>query len=162
MNSKRDLLQAVADTVVTQAEYRPAPGDWQKVIRGCFRTLREACLAHPGAMQLVESADLLPTAVFRPMEITLKALHTAGLTPEDAMRGYFVLITFTLGQVKYQIRGWSRGVDHSAAAHEGRLGEAAFPALARAASGKKWDFNKFFEFGLSVIVTGLDVRTTQR
>jgi TetR/AcrR family transcriptional regulator, tetracycline repressor protein len=155
VDSKRDLLQAVAEKLVTEAEYRPARGDWQQVVRGCFRTLREACLAHPGALRVVESADALPPAVFRPMEMVLKALHTAGLSQEDAVRGYFVLMTFTLGQVKYQIKGWSRGVDSIAAMSEGRIGASAFPAVVVATAGEKWDFNKFFEFGLSLIVEGL-------
>jgi TetR/AcrR family transcriptional regulator, tetracycline repressor protein len=156
VSSKRDLLQAVAEAVVTEAEYRPAKGDWQSTVRGCFRTLREACLAHPGAVPLVESADLLPTAIFRPMEITLTALHAAGLGTEDAVRAYYVLTTFTLGQVKYQMRGWSRGVDPAVALSEGQIDAAAFPAIARAAVGEPWDFEKFFEFGLSVILVGLD------
>lgn len=162
VSSRKDLLHAVAETLVAEVEYHPARGDWQKVVRGCFRTLREACLAHPGAVPLVESADVLPTAVFRPMEIVLRALQTAGFTREDAVRAYFVLITFTLGQVKYQMTGWARGVDLAAALREGRIDPASFPTIAQAGVGKTWDFDTFFEFGLSVIVAGLRDRARQR
>ncbi len=162
VNSRRDLLQAVAEKLVTEAEYRPARGDWRTIVRGCFRTLREACLAHPGAVPLVESADVLPAAVFRPMEMVLRALHTAGLSQEDAVRAYFVLMTFTLGQVKYQMKGWSRGVDGAAALNEGRIVASTFPAVAQATSREKWDFNKFFEFGLSVIISGLQARALRK
>lgn len=155
VRSKRDLIQAVADRVVSDAHYRPIGRDWRAAVRSCFRTLRQACLAHPGAVPLVESADVLPSAVFRPMEITLEALQHAGLSRDDALRGYFVLITFTLGQVSYQVKGWSSGVDPTVAVRTGLIGPTTFPVVARAATAKKWDFDKFFEFGLSVIVEGL-------
>lgn len=36
VNGKRDLLQAVAERVVTEAEYRTRDGDWKKVAAGAF------------------------------------------------------------------------------------------------------------------------------
>jgi TetR/AcrR family tetracycline transcriptional repressor len=162
VNSKKDLLHAVAETLVGAVEYHPTRGDWRRVVAGCFRTLREACLAHPGAVPLVESADMLPAAVFRPMEIVLSALQSAGLTRDEATRAYFVLITFTLGQVKYQMGGWARGVDLDEALREGRIDAAAYPAVAQVSTGQAWDFDTFFEFGLSVIVAGLHDRARKR
>jgi TetR/AcrR family tetracycline transcriptional repressor len=153
---KHELLQAVADSVVSNVKYRPVRGGWQKVVAECFRTLRTACLAHPGAILVVESADALPGAAFRPMEITLTALQRAGFGEEDALRTYSLLTTFTLGQVSYQIKGWARGVDPTAAANEGRISRRTFPAVIDAAAHKSWDFDEAFEFGLSVILAGLN------
>jgi TetR/AcrR family transcriptional regulator, tetracycline repressor protein len=160
------MTEAMSASFATTHGYRNTPtwyrssdpsvtGDWQKVVAGCFRTLRRACLAHPGAMSLVQSADGLPAAVFRPMEITLTALERAGFGDADALRAYSVLMTFTLGQVSYQIQGWARGVDPTAAATEGRIGRKTFPAVVAAAAHKSWDFDEAFEFGLSTILAGL-------
>jgi TetR/AcrR family transcriptional regulator, tetracycline repressor protein len=160
--NRQDLLQAIADTVVSNVEYRRVRGGWQKVVAACFRTLRTACLGHPGAVALVESAEVLPAAVFRPMEITLTALEGAGLGVEDALRGYSLLITFTLGQVSYQIKGWSRGVDPAAAASEGRITRRTLPAVVDATDQKPWDFDQAFEFGLSVILAGLNAKLRRR
>jgi TetR/AcrR family transcriptional regulator, tetracycline repressor protein len=157
VSGKRDLLQAVAERVVSEAEYHPRNGDWKKVARGCFRAIRRACLAHPGAVVLVESARQLPATVFGPMEITLRAFHTAGFQRDDALRAYFVLMTFTLGQMKSQLKGWSDGVDRAAALRDGRISEARFPTVVQART-EQWDFDKFFEFGLSVILAGLEAR----
>jgi TetR/AcrR family tetracycline transcriptional repressor len=157
VSSKRDLLQAVAEQVVTEAKYHTRDGDWKKVARGCFRAIRKACLAHPGAVVLVESAEQLPATVFKPMELTLSALQTAGFQREDALRAYFVLMTFTLGQMKTQLKGWSGGVDRTAALRDGRISEADFPAVVQART-ERWDFDKFFEFGLSIILAGLEAR----
>jgi TetR/AcrR family tetracycline transcriptional repressor len=158
VNSKRDLLQAVAGQVVIEAQCRIRDGDWRRVVHACFRSIRKACLAHPAAIPLVESADQLPASVFRPMEITLRALQAAGLGQEDAVRAYFLLMTFTLGQMKYQLKGWSRAVDRSAALQNGRISAEQFPAVAQATTGEHWNFEKFFEFGVSIILAGLDSR----
>src|ERR671918_1218220 len=91
VESKDDLLQGIANAVIEEVKYPSPVGDWQKVVRSCFRTLRGACLAHPGAVPLIESADALPPAVFQPMEITLTALQRAGFTPDDALRAHFLL-----------------------------------------------------------------------
>lgn len=158
VNSKSDLLEAVAEHVLAEAEYQPASDDWREIVSGCFRTLRETCLAHPAAAPLIQTADNLPADVFRPMELVVRALHTAGLSPEGAARAYFVLMTFTLGQVRHQARGWSHGVDPNAALREGRMDSAAFPSVAQAITSKKWDFDEFFEFGLWLILTGLEAQ----
>lgn len=162
VSSKQDLLQGIADAVIGQMSCPPAGGDWRRLVTDCFRALRDACLAHPGAVPLIESADVLPVSVFRPMEMTLGALQKAGLRADDALRAHFLLTTFTLGQVSYQIKGWGRGVDAAAALDEGRLSVAAFPAVVRAASRRAWDFDKSFEFGLSVILAGIATRLNAR
>ena len=162
VDSKRALLQAIAETVVSNVDYRPVRGSWQNVVAACFRTLRAACLAHPGAVSLVESAEVLPAAVFRPMEITLSALKGAGLGEKDAMRAYFLLSTFTLGQVSYQIKGWSRGVDAATAAGEGLITPKTFPAVTHAAGHGHWNFDEAFEFGLAVILAGLKNKVQRR
>jgi TetR/AcrR family tetracycline transcriptional repressor len=159
VSSKEELVQAIAASVVTNVEYASVRGDWQRVVAACFRTLRAACLAHPGAVSIVQSADVLPAAVFRPMEITLSALERAGFSEDDALRGYSALMTFTLGQVSYQIKGWARGVDPTAAAREGLISRGSFPAVFDAAAQRSWDFDKAFEFGLSTILAGLKAKS---
>jgi TetR/AcrR family transcriptional regulator, tetracycline repressor protein len=155
VGGKQDLLQGVADRVIEQVKYPAERKDWCEGIRDCFRALRNACIAHPSAVPLVESAKVLPASAFRAMEITLSALQSAGLGPNDSLRAYSLLMTFTLGQVSYKIKGWSRGVDPAAALKEGRIAPSTFPAVVQAASIGNWDFDASFEFGLSVILAGL-------
>jgi TetR/AcrR family transcriptional regulator, tetracycline repressor protein len=162
VSSKRDLLQAVADAVVSEVDYSAARGDWRRVVGTCFRTLRKTCLAHPGAVPLIESAEQLHPSIFRPMEITLAALRGAGLGATDAVRAYFLLTTFTLGQVGYQIRGWGSGVDPRAAVREARISRSAFPAVVDARVQDQWNFDQAFEFGLSVILAGIGARLGKR
>jgi hypothetical protein len=96
------------------------------------------------------------------MEITLNALQRAGFSLDDGLRAYYLLMTFTLGQVLYQIKGWARGVDAAAAVSDGRINQATFPAVIQAAAHRGWDFDKSFEFGLSIILEGLTARAPRR
>jgi hypothetical protein len=70
------------------------------------------------------------------------------------------LTTFTLGQVSYQIKGWGRGVDAATAIKAGRIVPEKFPAIGRAARLTNWNFDKSFEFGLSIILAGLTTHTS--
>jgi TetR/AcrR family transcriptional regulator, tetracycline repressor protein len=162
VSSKRDLLQAVAEAVVSRVEYPRVRGDWRRVVATCFRTLRKACLAHPGAVPLIESSETLHPSIFRPMEITLAALRGAGMGATDAVRAYFLLTAFTLGQFGYQMRGWGRGVDPRAAIRDGRISGRTFPAIVDARVREQWDFDQAFEFGLSVILGGIAARLRKR
>jgi len=140
--------------VIQQVKY-PEREDWREAIRQCFRALRNACLTHPGAVPLVESAEVLPASAFQAMEITLSALRRAGFGPKDSLRAYSLLVTFTMGQVSYKIKGCSRGVDPTAALKEARIVPSAFPTVVQATSLGSWDFDASFEFGISVILAGL-------
>jgi TetR/AcrR family tetracycline transcriptional repressor len=162
VSSKRDLLQAVADDVVRGIRFPVARGNWRRVVGQCFRTLRKTCLAHPGAVTLIESSEHLHPSVFRPMEITLTVLRRGGLSGTDAVRAYFLLTTFTLSQVGYQIRGWGRGVDSRAAVRDRRITRDTFPAVVDARVPEQWDFEQAFEFGLAVILRGIEAQVRKR
>src|SRR5918997_3223142 len=81
VSSKDDLVQGIANAVVQDLHVAGVRGPWRQRVRGCFRALRQVCLANPRTIPLVEAADVLHPAVFRPMEMTLAALVEAGIEP---------------------------------------------------------------------------------
>src|SRR5215218_6831365 len=97
VSSKKDLLHGIAEHLVGQIDFSCEHPDWRERIRTCFRRLRQACLAHPGAVRLMERLEAAPPAVFSPMEVTLAALEETGLIPDEAVKGYFLLMNFTMG-----------------------------------------------------------------
>jgi AcrR family transcriptional regulator len=107
VSSKQDLLQGIAQHLLTQARFSSDHSNWRECIRVCFRELRRVCLAHPSAVHVMEAIEVAPLAIFRPLRVR-KPL----------------------------------GAD---LAH-----------VERVASLKTWDFDRAFEFGLSVILTGLE------
>jgi AcrR family transcriptional regulator len=155
VSSKKDLVQGLAEHLVNQVNFSHDGLDWQDRIRACFRRLRDACLAHPSAIRLMEAVEVAPVSVFRPMEITLAALDEAGIGPTDAVKGYCLLIGFTVGQVSYEIRGPFQSFDAGEALRRRRITGADFSHIERSVSLEGWDFTSSFEFGLSVILTGL-------
>jgi AcrR family transcriptional regulator len=154
--SKKDLLRNVAEHLVGQTQFSSDHEDWRERIRFCFRGLRSVILAHPGAVRLMESLEEAPLAVFSPMEVTLAALETAGLTGEAALRSYFLLTNFTMGQVSYEVRGPFDSLDPSKALASGHLRGEGFSHIEAAAQAERWDFDAAFEFGLSTIIAGLE------
>jgi TetR/AcrR family transcriptional regulator, tetracycline repressor protein len=162
VSSKEALIQGIANAVVQDLHITEARGPWRQRIRGCFRALRQVCLANPRTIPLVEAADVLHPAVFRPMEMTLAALGEAGIEPHEALEAYFLLTNFTMGQVSYQIRGPFRGLDPTEAMRRGVIGEREFPLVAKVVTGGAWDFDAAFERGLDIIIEGLAARGKRR
>ena len=156
IRNKKDLLGSIAEHLTAQIDFACDAPDWRDRIRTCFRRLREACLAHPSAVRLMESLEVAPPAVFRPMEITLAALDEIGVTGEDAVRTYFLLMNFTMGQISYEVRGRFEGLDPAQALAGKRLQGAEFAHIQKSVCFTEWDFNSAFEFGLSVILGGVE------
>ncbi len=67
---RQDLLQGIARDLIAGVDFSCQNPDWRKRIRACFRALRNACLAHPCAVHLIETIETLPASIFEPMEIT--------------------------------------------------------------------------------------------
>jgi hypothetical protein len=151
VSDKDDLLRGVAARMLAEADFSCGAGDWRERIRVCFHRLRDVCLAHPGAVRLLETIDEAPPAVFGPLEVTLAALGEIGLTGTAAMRGYCVLSGFTMGHVAYETRP-SPALDPSRALARGELQGTH---IARTLTAEPWDSDAAFAFGLHVILDGL-------
>lgn len=156
VNDKQDLLQGIAQALLDEADFSSDHPDWRERLRACFRELRRTCLAHPSVVRLMEALDAAPISVFVPMEITLDALNDLGIGEEDALRAYFVLTNFTLGQVSYEIRGPFKALDLRQKLQGRGLRAAGLPRVERASLKPVWDFDRAFEYGLSVIIAGLE------
>jgi TetR/AcrR family tetracycline transcriptional repressor len=160
IRDKQDVLQGVAGKILEDVDFISDAPDWRERIRFGFRQLRAICLAHVGAVRVMESVDVAPLSIFGLMEGTLAALDDIGMSTEDAMRAYSLLLSFTLEQVSYQSRGPFRALEPGEVGRRLRLAEAGFPHVQRAAALETWDFDCAFEFGLSVILAGLERQMT--
>jgi TetR/AcrR family tetracycline transcriptional repressor len=153
---KDELLRAMAEHLAQQIDFSCDHPDWRERIWYCFRSLRAVVRAHPASVRLMEALEEPPLAIFRPLDLTLQALGEAGVTGDDAFRVYFLLTNFTLGQASYEVRGPFKGMDPASALTQGRLGGGAFEHIERSLAFDDWDFDEAFEFGLSVILRGVE------
>jgi TetR/AcrR family tetracycline transcriptional repressor len=150
VDDKTELLNAIAAHLLETARFDSGGADWRARIEHCFREFRALCLRHPGLAGLLETAGAAPRAVFAPMEVTVEALRSVGFNDADALRCFFALVSFTLGQVSYQHRG--PFADLTPARH---TRENTSPVL-DIATIEPWDFDAAFEFGLRLILDGVE------
>lgn len=160
VHDKQDLLQGIASAILTQVSFSSDHPDWRERIRAGFRELRTVCLVHSGAVRIMETVDVAPLAIFSLMEVTLAALEEIGTSTEKAMRAYFLLTNFTLGQVSYELRGPFPALNPVEVGRHQPFAGAGFPRVEPAALIANWDFDAAFEFGLSIILSGLERQPT--
>lgn len=146
-DSKNALLVAVADGIVGSAEFDGGYLDWRRQLHHCFTVLRGLCLRHPALPALLEQDRAIPASASEPMQVTVQALHAAGMSEIDAQRTFFLLLGYTLSQTAYQARPIP-GLD----------------LLRRDASYElpAWDFDESFRFGLGLVLDGIDTALSAR
>jgi AcrR family transcriptional regulator len=161
VSSKRDLLAAVAEKLISTAAFDGGHTDWRAQLRHCFGSLRDLCLRHPGLPALLEHEGAAPAGVFAPMEVTLRALRGASLGELDSVRAFYLLAGFTLSQAAYQSRGPVPGLDPAEQIRAGRLAGRGLTATEQLALPAAWDFDASFAFGLDVVLDGIAARITE-
>lgn len=158
VSDKADLLREIATQVIDGVEFdRPGLG-WRDRIEHCFSELRLVCRRHPYLMSLVETTDIAPASVFAPMNAAVDALREAGLNDLDALRTYFMLVHFTLGQVGYEVRGPFADLEPTAKNRSERIAGRGYTTLERLEVPEDWDFDAAFEFGLQLVLDGIENR----
>jgi TetR/AcrR family transcriptional regulator, tetracycline repressor protein len=153
-SSKRDLLSAIAENVISTAQFDGHHAKWRDQVRHCFEVLRKLCLQHPGLPRLLEFEGAAPASVFAPMEVTVRALHEAGLDDVDSVRTYFLLTGFTLAQAAYQTRPIP-DLEPSEKNRTERIAGRDYRATERLELPAIWDFDASFAFGISLILNGV-------
>ncbi|CAN7362325.1 TetR/AcrR family transcriptional regulator C-terminal domain-containing protein [Trinickia sp. LjRoot230] len=126
-----------------------------------FEALRRLCLQHPGLPRLLEFDGAAPESVFAPMEVTLRALHEAGLDDVDSLRTYFLLTGFTLAQAAYQTRPIP-DLEPSETIRTERIAGRGYTTTERLELPLTWDFDASFAFGVSLILNGVEATVSQK
>jgi AcrR family transcriptional regulator len=160
-SSKRDLLSAIAENVISDAQFDGRHADWRDQVQHCFDALRKLCLQHPGLPRLLELEGAAPASVFAPMEVTVRALHEAGFGDADSVRTYFLLIGFTLAQAAYQTRPIS-DLEPSEKIRAERIAGRGYIATERLQLPAPWDFDASFAFGISLILNGVEATVAKK
>jgi TetR/AcrR family tetracycline transcriptional repressor len=159
-SSKRDLLSAIAENVIGAAQFDGRHAEWRDQVRHCFEVLRKLCLQHPGLPRLLEFEGAAPASVFAPMEVTLRALHKAGLDDVDSLRTYFLLTGFTLTQAAYQTRPVP-DLEPSEKIRTERIAGRGYETTEHLALPTTWDFDASFAFGISLILNGVEATVSK-
>jgi AcrR family transcriptional regulator len=152
--NKAALLDGIHEAILAELP-PPSGGEWASVLReraGAFRTV---LAAHPRAILLFAARPAVTPASLHHLEHGLDVLRHAGLSPQDALSAFQVLLAFVVGHALTSFASLAGdeqpGVDYD------HLDAQRFPRVVEAAAvlaGQ--DLAHEFELGLELLVQGID------
>ena len=166
---KDALRDGMVDIVFGEIELPVGDGDWKGAMRRRALSTRAALRRHPWAVGLMESTKTPGPADLRLHEAVLRCLRQAGFTVEMAVQAYSVQDAYIYGYA-LQERGMAYATQQQFAETAGRRVQQvesamadvarAYPYLAEVVGGHVaqhgHDLSKAFEFGIDVILEGLE------
>jgi AcrR family transcriptional regulator len=157
--NKDDILDGIADLVLSDIEVPPTGTDWKTAMRHRSISAHAVLLAHPWAALLIMSRFNIGPGMTRYLDATLGRLREGGFTIESALDAWHTLDShlygFTLQELNLPFE-----VEESqrvSAQVLGQLPADQYPHVVEVItevmkSGRKEDF----EFGLDLILDGLE------
>jgi AcrR family transcriptional regulator len=163
--SKDELLDALVDVVFDEIELPDADGDWREEMRRRASSARERLKQHRWAIGLLESRTSPGPATLRHHDRVLACLRNAGFSDELTAHSYALIDSYVYGFALQEASLPFEGPES--------VGEIAEPIMALLAGGEYpamvematnyylqpgYDFADEFEFGLDLILEGLERR----
>ena len=156
--NKAALLAGVVEVLLAKLVI-PAPSDvpWQTVFRELSHAYRALLLHHPHAIPLLAALPLSDPAAARAAGAVMAQLRAAGFDAESALKTLATITSYVVG-----VAQWEVGTAPFRAERGGEpfpLPPDADPYLVELAPQlAEDDCEETFEFGLDVIVRGLETR----
>ncbi len=161
VTNKDDILDGIVDIVVGEIEVPSFEVDWKTAMRRRSTSAHEMLLRHPWAtMPLVSRINVGP-AMLTYINATLGCLHEAGFSLERADQIWNVLDSHIYGFTLQELNFPVEVENYSEAAKDGLplISADQYPymnQLTHAVIEKRYDGIQDFEFGLELILDGLD------
>ena len=165
--NKEELLDGMVDIVFGEIELPPAGVDWKTAMRRRAISTREVLNRHRWAVGLMEGRMKPGPAGIRLREAILGCLRRAGFSIEMTIQAYSVQDAYIYGFALQEKGLPFESAEESAAVAEEQGWQieelaAQFPYLAEVVAGHVakvgYDFTEAFEYGLDLILDGLEQR----
>jgi AcrR family transcriptional regulator len=160
--NKDDILDGIVDLVFGEIALPSGEGDWKPAMRKRAISAHEALLRHPWAPSLMQSRTRPGPATLRHHDSVLGSLRTAGFSLVMAAHAVSVIDGYVYGFALQQINIPLQSREQVAVVGESILRQMAgdYPHLAemitKHAMKPGYDYSKEFEFGLDLILEGLE------
>jgi len=160
--NKDDILDGIVDIVFSEIALPSGRGDWKPAMRKRAISAHEALLRHPWAPSLMQSRTKPGPATLRHHDSVLGRLRTAGFTLVMAAHAVSVIDGYVYGFALQQINIPLQSREQVAEVGQDILRQMAgeYPHLAEMitehAMKPGYDYAKEFEFGLDLILDGLE------
>ena len=157
--NKEALLSGMVRVLLGKLEIpTDTSGGWEERIREAFRAYRQLARAHPNVFPLFAMRPLNTAESLRIFEV----LREAGLDNVSALRAFRTLSSYTIGYSLAEIRGFALEPEEDRTGIRG-LSKDDFPRISEVAPLlEKADYDTEFEFGLDLILMGLQKYITRR
>jgi AcrR family transcriptional regulator len=161
--NKDDILDGLVDTVFSEIELPSGDSDWKAAMRRRAISARAALRRHPWATGLMESRATPGPATLRHHDGVLGILRTAGFSVELAAHAFSVLDSYIYGFALQEAALPFQSPQELAAVAETIIDQAsldAYPHFTEMAVEHVlqpgYDYGNEYEFGLDLILDGLD------
>jgi AcrR family transcriptional regulator len=161
--NKDEILDGLVDLVFAEIELPMPTGEWRAEMTMRARSARQALRRHPWSIGLLESRTTPGAATLRHHDATIAALRAGGFSIPQTAHAYALLDAFVYGFAVQEASLPFEGPDGAA--------QVAEPIMELMAAGEfrhlvefaeqhalqpGYDFGDEFEFGLDLILDGLE------
>lgn len=161
--SKDDLLDGIAELVASEI-HLPAPDtEWKTAMRDRAISAREVFSRHPWAVGIMEARANPGPASMRYYDTVIGSLRRGGFTVRMASRAFSLMDAYVFGYAAQEINlpfDSTEDVADIAEAIREQLPANEFPHFTEMildyVSRPEWNFQEEFEFGLDLILDGLE------
>jgi AcrR family transcriptional regulator len=161
--NKDDILDGMVDIVFSEIDLPPTSTDWKTAMRRRAHSARVALSRHPWAITLMESRAAPGPATLRHHDAVIGSLRHAGFSIEMTAHAYSVLDSYIYGFAHQEINlpfDTAEETKELAGALLLQLPADDYPHLIELATGHVlqpgYDYGNEFEFGLDLILDGLE------
>jgi AcrR family transcriptional regulator len=155
--NKAAVLAGVVEALLAELVI-PPPSDipWQIVFRELARAYRALLLRHPHAIPLLAALPLSDPAAARAAGAVMAQLRAAGFDAQSALKTLATITSYVIGVAQWEVGT----APLRAAGHDFTIPPGADPYLIELLPQlAEDDCDETFEFGLDVIVRGLETRS---
>jgi AcrR family transcriptional regulator len=161
--NKDEILDGIVDVVFSEIDLPSGEGDWKQAMRQRAISARETLRRHPWATSLMESRSTPGPANLRHHDAVIGCLRRAGFPVELAAHAYSLLDAYVYGFALQEASLPFRTPEETAEVAQtimARFPAAAYPHLTELAVQHVlqpgYDYGSEYEFGLDLILDGLD------
>jgi len=148
--NKADILDGIHETILKEMPTPTLGGSWREDLRMLGRSLRQVLLRHPAALPLFATRPALSPGSLLLVEVVLGMFREAGFSSDQSLSALQAVYTYIVGNALLSF------------APGGELNLDDFPHLESMAQAlAQHDPQSSFEFGLEVVLRGLDAMLAQ-
>lgn len=159
VKSKEGLALLLFDHLISDLDYGAPTGDWRADLKRMAGVLRRRLVETRDITRLFPDDYSSGPRAARPLELSLGIMREAGLAPADAIAAYGAALSYVVGWSRFEV---TRRTNEARGVRPAPPPAALQPNLAWALQNGPPDIDAGFEFGVDLLICGLERRLAER